>query len=276
MTLLNALQRTLAAAAALAVSACGQGGSGGDTIYTGGSIYTGLSEEARVEAILVRDGRIVSAGPLVDALGQTLFAEEIDIGDDAVMFPGFIRLGVDLVALGLEDRAPLSEPAQPARERAIVRAAEVLAIGGWTSIEAVNLSDGDRDLIETLTEDGKLPIRVLLSQGDDRELPLTHPTGASAFLTDVQQTRDETTETPARGVRERVGRDQTLAALTTAPATALGVDAQLGLVAPGYHADFSVFNTDLMTAPEVDLADAEPVMTVVGGVITWRADQSGR
>jgi len=40
----------------------------------------------------------------------------------------------------------------------------------------------------------------------------------------------------------------------------------------GQRADFSVFDTDLMTAADLDLRDARPVMTVIDGAVAWRAD----
>ena len=70
---------------------------------------------------------------------------------------------------------------------------------------------------------------------------------------------------------QRVSRKEALAMFTTAPAYASFREGELGLIAPGYIADFSVFDTDLMTAPDLALKDARPVMTVVGGKITWRA-----
>jgi predicted amidohydrolase YtcJ len=33
-----------------------------------------------------------------------------------------------------------------------------------------------------------------------------------------------------------------------------------------------VFDTDLMTAPDLDLRHARPVMTIVDGHVAWRAD----
>ena len=47
---------------------------------------------------------------------------------------------------------------------------------------------------------------------------------------------------------------------------------ELGTIEIGNLADFSVFNQDLMTVEDDDLLATEPLMTIVGGEIIWRAD----
>ncbi|MEO1039814.1 MAG: amidohydrolase [Pseudomonadota bacterium] len=71
---------------------------------------------------------------------------------------------------------------------------------------------------------------------------------------------------------QAVSRQEALDMFTTAPAYASFREAELGRIAPGMLADFSVFDTDLMTAPDDALRDARPVMTVVAGNIAWRAN----
>ncbi|KAA5804805.1 amidohydrolase [Alkalicaulis satelles] len=58
------------------------------------------------------------------------------------------------------------------------------------------------------------------------------------------------------------------------PAFTVREEARLGRIAPGFIADFSVFDTDLMAAPDLDLRHARPVMTVLDGQVAWRAADS--
>ncbi len=46
---------------------------------------------------------------------------------------------------------------------------------------------------------------------------------------------------------------------------------ELGTIEVGNLADFSVFNQDLMTIEDEEILATEPVMTIVGGEIVWRA-----
>lgn len=68
--------------------------------FVGGRIYT-LAEPARVEALLVRDGRIVEMGPTAEVLQRAAEpAEIIDLGGRTVL-PGFIDAHTHLASTGL-------------------------------------------------------------------------------------------------------------------------------------------------------------------------------
>lgn len=67
-------------------------------------------------------------------------------------------------------------------------------------------------------------------------------------------------------------RDDALKLFTLWPAWTVHLDGELGEIAMGQRADFSVFDTDLISAPDLDLRDARPVMTVIDGAVAWRAD----
>ena len=67
-------------------------------------------------------------------------------------------------------------------------------------------------------------------------------------------------------------REQALALFTTAPAYAAFQENELGTIEVGKIADFTVFDRDLMTVPEAEILEAQPVMTVLGGETVWRAD----
>ena len=70
---------------------------------------------------------------------------------------------------------------------------------------------------------------------------------------------------------QALDRETALKLFTIWPAYATGREDVLGTIESGKLADFSVFNMDLMTAPDLELKDAQPVMTVVGGEIVFEA-----
>lgn len=70
---------------------------------------------------------------------------------------------------------------------------------------------------------------------------------------------------------QALSREEALRIFTVNAAYAAFREEELGTIEPGMLADFSVFNMDLMTADDLDLRDARPVMTVVGGEIVWQA-----
>ncbi|MBK8198039.1 MAG: amidohydrolase [Acidobacteria bacterium] len=71
---------------------------------------------------------------------------------------------------------------------------------------------------------------------------------------------------------EALTRQQALALFTSGPAYAAFQEDVLGTIEPGKLADFTVFDRDLMTVPEGDILDAQPVMTVIGGQVVWRRE----
>lgn len=68
---------------------------------------------------------------------------------------------------------------------------------------------------------------------------------------------------------EAVSREQALKMFTLWPAYASFQEDDLGVIAPGKLADFSVFDRDLMTIPAEDILKAQAVMTVVNGEIVF-------
>lgn len=71
---------------------------------------------------------------------------------------------------------------------------------------------------------------------------------------------------------QALSREQALALFTSAPAFASFQEDDLGTIAPGKLADFSVFDRDLMAVPEAEILSAKPLMTIVAGDIVWSAD----
>lgn len=71
---------------------------------------------------------------------------------------------------------------------------------------------------------------------------------------------------------EAVDRQTALKMFTVWPAYASFREDELGVIAPGMRADFSVFRDDLLEQPEEDILRNKAVMTVVDGEIVYRAD----
>jgi len=74
------------------------------------------------------------------------------------------------------------------------------------------------------------------------------------------------------GLDQALDRQTALKLFTLWPAYATFQEDELGTIEVGKIADFSVFDRDLMTVPDLELRDARPVMTVVDGDIVWRAE----
>lgn len=68
---------------------------------------------------------------------------------------------------------------------------------------------------------------------------------------------------------QAVSREEALKMFTSWPAHAAFREHELGSIEVGKFADFSVFDTDFMTAPPEDILEAETIMTVIGGAQVW-------
>ena len=67
-----------------------------------------------------------------------------------------------------------------------------------------------------------------------------------------------------------VSRETALKMLTIWPAHGAFQENLRGSIEVGKYADFSIFDTDWMTAPEADILNSENVMTIVGGKISYQ------
>jgi predicted amidohydrolase YtcJ len=70
---------------------------------------------------------------------------------------------------------------------------------------------------------------------------------------------------------QAVTRIEALRMFTSAPAFASFRERDLGTIEPGKLADFTGFNGDLMTVPEAQILTLKPMLTVVGGAVSYRA-----
>ncbi|WP_420433990.1 amidohydrolase [Hyphobacterium sp.] len=71
---------------------------------------------------------------------------------------------------------------------------------------------------------------------------------------------------------QAVTRGEALRMFTAWPAYASFREDELGRIAEGLRADFTVFSDDIMTIPEAEILAVEPVMTVIDGEIVWQAE----
>jgi predicted amidohydrolase YtcJ len=72
--------------------------------------------------------------------------------------------------------------------------------------------------------------------------------------------------------QEAVDRQTALKMFTLWPAYASFREGELGTIEVGKRADFSAFDVDLMTAPAADIPKGHAVLTVVDGVVVYRAE----
>jgi hypothetical protein len=124
------LTRALAFAAFALLSACGQknaapAGGAPDLIIVGGPIYTGLGEGDRVEAVAVKDGRVLAVGTR-SAISATATAktETIDLAG-AALYPGFVDAHAHLLGIGLRELTLNLEGVSSIDELVDIVAAEV-------------------------------------------------------------------------------------------------------------------------------------------------------
>jgi predicted amidohydrolase YtcJ len=73
-----------------------------DTIYTGGPILTIDDEKPRVEAVAVKDGRILAVGPLAEVTAHQSGTTELFDLDGRTMLPGFVDSHGHVVMGGLQ------------------------------------------------------------------------------------------------------------------------------------------------------------------------------
>ena len=68
---------------------------------------------------------------------------------------------------------------------------------------------------------------------------------------------------------ERLNREQALKMYTIWPAYLQRSDKERGSIEPGKLADLVVIDRDYLTCPEDQIREIEPVMTIVGGHLTY-------
>ena len=77
------------------------------------------------------------------------------------------------------------------------------------------------------------------------------------------------------GGEESISIEEALGLYTTGAAYACFVEGERGSIAPGRLADLVVLADDPMACQPGELLALRPQMTIVGGRVVWRADESG-
>jgi len=77
------------------------------------------------------------------------------------------------------------------------------------------------------------------------------------------------------GREESISLEEALSLYTTAAAYAFFAEGERGSIAPARLADLVVLSGDPTTCPPGELVTLRPQMTIVGGQVAWRADESG-
>ena len=67
---------------------------------------------------------------------------------------------------------------------------------------------------------------------------------------------------------EALSLEEALACFTTGPAWASFTEAELGRIAPGFRADFTVLDRDPTAVPAAELPGLRVLRTIVGGRVT--------
>lgn len=71
---------------------------------------------------------------------------------------------------------------------------------------------------------------------------------------------------------QALDRETAMKIFTVWPAYASFREDDRGTIEPGMIADFSVFDRDIMSVPDLELREVRPVMTVVDGAVAWRTE----
>lgn len=121
---------------------------------------------------------------------------------------------------------------------------------------------------EKVAEDVVVPLRRLLDHGLRTTMQLDQH-GFHAFLgLQVAVTRKDVTGR-VWGPQQRINRREALYMYTRWGAEYVLREDMLGSIEPKKYADFAVLSQDYLTVPEDDIAMIDPVLTVMGGKITY-------
>ncbi|MDO8379116.1 amidohydrolase [Phenylobacterium sp.] len=96
------MRRQLACFAAIVSLAVAGVAQAADLLIFGGSIYTGVESAPKVEALVVRDGKVAFAGPLAQARKAAAKPKSIDL-KGAAAYPGFVDAHAHLMGIGFRE-----------------------------------------------------------------------------------------------------------------------------------------------------------------------------
>ena len=96
------MRRQLACLAAVASLAAAGAAQAADLLIFGGPIYTGVDSAPKVEALVVRDGKVAFAGALAQARKTAAKPQSIDL-KGAAAYPGFVDAHGHLMGIGFRE-----------------------------------------------------------------------------------------------------------------------------------------------------------------------------
>lgn len=108
---------------------------------------------------------------------------------------------------------------------------------------------------------------VVIAGGSDAPVERGDP--RIEFYAAVARRGMDGTQTEQWHPDQAVTRQEALRMFTAWPAYASFREDELGRIAVGLRADFTVFSEDIMTIPEADILTVEPVMTIVDGEVVY-------
>ncbi|HEX8242146.1 MAG TPA: amidohydrolase [Longimicrobium sp.] len=188
-------------------------------------------------------------------------------------------------ALNAFERAARVNPAHPRRHR--IEHAQVIALsdiprfrqlGVIASMQPTHATSDMRWAEQRIGPErirGAYAWRTLLNHGativfgtDFPVEPIRPVEGIYSAVT--RQSREEPGTPPGGWMpQERLTREEAIRLYTATPAYGEWQERVKGTLRPGMLADFVVWSADLLTIPEREILNAEPVMTVVGGRVVY-------
>ncbi|WP_421787887.1 amidohydrolase [Hyphobacterium sp.] len=186
-----------------------------------------------------------------------------------------------LAAVPPEDRA-IAEPRWRNEHAQIVRPADIPRFAELGIIPSMQPSHAIGDLFFAPDRlgpdrlDGAYAWRDLIDSGvviaGGSDAPVERGDPRIEFYAAVARRALDGTQTEDWRPDQAVTRAEALLMFTAWPAYASFREDEIGRIAEGLRADFTVFSGDIMTIPEEEILSVEPVMTVIDGEIVWQAE----
>lgn len=120
-----------------------------------------------------------------------------------------------------------------------------------------------------------IPMRSLweagVTIGSGSDMPTCTPAARRGLHAACARPSPEEAEV-AYAAEERLTRRQAIATYTSSAARCLGMEGTVGSLRAGSWADFVIWDSNLVTAPDDELAEARPIHTVIAAESAWRRD----
>jgi predicted amidohydrolase YtcJ len=198
--------------------------------------------------------------------GNQLFLDWVEEAMAAV--PAEQRVHID--ARWRDEHAQIIDPAD------IPRFAELGVIPSMQPSHAIGDLYFAPDRLGSDRLDGAYAWRALIDSGvviaGGSDAPVERGDPRIEFYAAVARRGMDGTQTEDWRPDQAVTRGEALRMFTAWPAYASFREDELGRIAVGLRADFTVFSDDIMTIPEEEILTVDPVMTVLDGEIVWQRE----